>query len=58
MGAVAIVGFNDQIPMDKDNDLDQYILEMRKKFSQNLGYLVCNFTKLKYSKNYCVFNFL
>ena len=36
--------------MDEDNDLDQYILEMRKKFSQNLGYLVCNFTKLKYQK--------
>lgn len=36
--AVAVVGFKDQIPMDENSELGQYILDISKRISASLGY--------------------
>lgn len=38
MGAVAVVGFNEQIPMKEDDELSKFILNISKEISSNLGY--------------------
>lgn len=38
LGAVAVVGFNEQIPMNEDGELSKYIIKMSRNISQVLGY--------------------